>query len=97
MKMIHENLCNLISDLDIICETLSSLRKGAEIGKSPLIVDDYFRFLLASEKIREAIEILGGIGKKTENITSVTKNGIYEEKVVERRAIFSSINSPAPS
>ena len=72
MAMIHEKLCSLVSDLDAICEELRFLIKGVETAASPMSVDDYFKFLLASERIRETIEILEGIVKETENVTPTT-------------------------
>ena len=72
MKTIREELCGIISDLDVICKSLSSIRREVEIAPSPLPVDDHFKFLLACERIRETIEILGGITKETESVTSTT-------------------------
>ena len=71
MKMVHEKLCSIVSELDAICEDLS-LIKEVEFSTSPMSVDDYFKFLLASERIRETIEILEGIVKETESVTSTT-------------------------
>ncbi len=72
MKTIHEKLCGIIIGLDVICETLSFLRREVEITSLPLPVDDHFKFLLACERIKETIEILGGIIKETESVTSTT-------------------------
>jgi len=69
--MIHEKLCSIVIDLDAICEDLS-LIKEVEFATSPMSVADYFKFLLASERIRETIEILEGIVKETESVTSTT-------------------------
>jgi len=72
MKTIYENLCSIIMDLEVICETMDSLRKGMEFATPRLPFDDYLRILLASERIKEAIEILGRMIKKTESVTSTT-------------------------
>ena len=72
MKTIHEKLCGIIIDLDVICDTLGCLRREVEIAPSSLPVDDHFKFLLACERIKETIEILGGIKKETESVTSTT-------------------------
>jgi len=72
MAIIHEKLCSLVNDLDAISEELRPLIKEVEMARSPMSVDDYFKFLLASERIREAIEILERIVKETESVTSTT-------------------------
>jgi hypothetical protein len=72
MKTIQEKLCSIVTDLDVICETLSSLIKEVGIAASPSMVDHYFKFLLAFERIKETIKILEGIIKETENVTSTT-------------------------
>jgi hypothetical protein len=72
MKTDHEKLCRLIKDLDLICVALDSLRKGTETPTPRLSVDVYYKFLLASERIRETINILGGIIKETEGVISTT-------------------------
>ncbi len=72
MKTIHEDLCNAINDLEGICGTLDSLRKGMEVTWLPVHVDDYYKILLAFKGIREVIEILGEMIKKTESVRSTT-------------------------
>ena len=76
MKPIHEKLCCIISDLNLFCETLRSLTKETGFATMPLPVDDYFRLLLASGKIQEAIGILEGMMRETQSVTSGTENGI---------------------
>ncbi len=61
MKTSQENLCRIINDLYGICKNVNSLRKEMEIDREQMRVDDYFTFLLASERIRETIEILGRV------------------------------------
>ena len=75
MNTIYENLCSTIMDLEVICETLDSLRKGMDFA-TPRLPSDYLRILLASERIKEAIEILGRMIKKKESVTSTTQDGI---------------------
>jgi len=64
MKTIHEDLLKVIIDLEVICETLDSLRKGMEFATPRLPFDDYLIILLAAERIKETIEILGRMRKK---------------------------------
>ncbi len=71
MKPIYEKLCRIIIDLDIISEMLDFLSKELEIAE-PLPLDDYLEILLASERIREAIEFLGRILKETESVNATT-------------------------
>ncbi len=66
MNTSQENLCRIINDLNDICKKLNFLREGIEIDRERMRVDDYFKFLLASKRIRETIEILGRLIKKTE-------------------------------
>lgn len=70
--MIHGKLCSIVSELDAICGELRSLIKEVEFATSPTSVNDYFKSLLASERIRETIDILEGIVKETESVTSTT-------------------------
>ena len=70
MKAIHADLCRLSNALEAICGTLDSLRKGMETTTPRLPVDDYYKFLLASERIRETIAILRKIIEKIESIIS---------------------------
>ena len=72
MKTIHENLCSIIRDLEVICENLDSLRKGMEFAMPRLPFDNYLIILLSSERIKEAMEILGRMIKKTGSVTSTT-------------------------
>ncbi|MDH4267827.1 MAG: hypothetical protein OEW45_19540 [Deltaproteobacteria bacterium] len=72
MKAIHADLCRLINALEAICGTLDSLRKGMETTTPRLPVDDYYKFLLATERIRETIAILRKIIEKTESVISTT-------------------------
>ena len=72
MKTFYENLCSIIIDLEVICETLDSLRKRMEVTMPRVGVDDYYKILLAFKGIREIIEILGGMIKKTESVRSTT-------------------------
>jgi hypothetical protein len=72
MKTDHEKLCRVIKDLDLICADLDSLRKGSETTTPRLPVDEYYKFLLASQRIRETISILGGMIKETEGVISPT-------------------------
>ncbi len=66
MNTSQENLCRIINDLYDICKELNSLRKGMEVDKEQMRVEDYFKFLLASRRIREKIEIVGRLIKKSE-------------------------------
>jgi len=72
MKTILADLCWIINDLELICRTLDSLRKRMETTLPRLPVDDYYKFLLASERIRETIAILRKIITKTESVISTT-------------------------
>jgi hypothetical protein len=72
MKTIHADLCRIINDLELICRTLDSLRKRMETTLPRLPVDDYYKFLLVSERIRETIAILRKIIEKTESVISPT-------------------------
>ncbi len=65
MNTSQENLCRIINDLNDICKNLNSLRKGMEIDRQRMRVDDYFEFFLASKKVRETIEILERVIKGT--------------------------------
>jgi hypothetical protein len=58
--------------LNVLSETMSSLIKEVEFAPPSLSVDEYFKFLLASQKIGETIEILEGIIKETQSVTSIT-------------------------
>jgi len=72
MKTILADLCLVIKDLELICRTLDSLRKGMEVTIPRVRVDDYYKILLASERIRETIAILGKLIEKTGSVTSTT-------------------------
>ncbi len=72
MKTIYENLCSIIMDLEVIRENLDSLRKGMEFATPRVPFDNCLITLLASERIKEAIEILERIIKKTKSVTSTT-------------------------
>ncbi len=72
MKAIHDTLCSVNSDLEANFRILNWLRKGIEMATPPLRADDYSKFLLASDRIRETIQILRGIIKTTESVTSTT-------------------------
>lgn len=80
MKMIHEDLCRVITDLEVICGTLDSLRKRIEVTMLPVRLDHYYKILLAFKGAREIIEILGGMIEKTESVRSTTQNDIPEPK-----------------
>ena len=70
--MVHEKICSIVGNLDAIGGELSSLIKEMEMAALQISVEDYFKFLLASERIRETIEILERIPKETESVTSTT-------------------------
>ena len=70
--MVHEKISSIVSHLDAIGEELFSLIKEMEMATLPISVDDYFKFLLASERIRETIEILERIARETESVTAPT-------------------------
>jgi len=70
--MVHEKLCSIVGDLNANWEELKSLTREIEMATLPMPVDDYFKFLLASERIKETIELLEGIAKETESVTSTT-------------------------
>jgi len=70
--MVHGKIPSIVTHLDAIGEELCSLIKEMEMAMLPVSVEDYFKFLLASERIREAIEILERIPKETESVTSTT-------------------------
>jgi len=72
MKTIYENLCSIIMDLEVIRENLESLGKGMEFATPRLPFDNCLIIFLASQRIREAIEILERMVKKTESVTSTT-------------------------
>jgi hypothetical protein len=72
MKTIYENLCSIIMDLEVIRENLDSLRKGVEFAAPRLPFDNCLIILLASQRVKEAIEILERMIKKTESVTSTT-------------------------
>jgi len=72
MKTIYEKLCMVISNLDVNCETLNALRKGMQTAMPRVPVDNYYKILLAFERVREAIEILRGMIKETKNATPTT-------------------------
>ncbi len=70
--MVHEKISNIVSQLDASGEELCSLIKEMEVAGLTISVDDYFKFLLASERIREAIEIFERVVKETESVTPAT-------------------------
>ena len=70
--MVHKKISSIVSHLDASGEELCSLIKEMETAASTISVDDYFKFLLASERIREAIEIFERVVKETESVTSTT-------------------------
>ena len=72
MKTIHEDLSKVINHLEVICERMNSLRIEMEIARPRVRVDDYFKCILASARIREAIEILGNMINETESVSSTT-------------------------
>ncbi len=72
MKTIHKDLCRVINDLDAICTTLDSHIRSMEIAGWRVPVDDYYRVLLASGKIRETIEILGRVMERSEIVPPPT-------------------------
>jgi hypothetical protein len=72
MKTIYENLCSIIMDLEVIRENLGSLGKGMEFATLRLPFDNCLIILLASKRIKEAIETLGRIAKKTKSVTTTT-------------------------
>ncbi len=67
IKRIYESLRTIISNLDVIGQTLNSLRKGIETTRPALAVSDYYKLLLASERIKDTIEILGGMLRGQKN------------------------------
>ena len=72
MKTIYQELSNIIMDLEVIRENLGSLRKEMEFALPRLPFENYLIILLASERIKEAIETLDRIAKKTGSVTSST-------------------------
>ncbi len=72
MKTIYENLCSIIMDLEVIRENLDSLRKGVEFATPRLPFDNCLIILLASQRVKEAIEILERMIKRAESVTSTT-------------------------
>jgi hypothetical protein len=72
MKTVHEELCRVISELEVICGTLDSLGKGRESTSPRIGVDAYYKLLFAFKGIRETIEILGELIKEPESVHSTT-------------------------
>lgn len=72
MKTTYENLCSIIMDLEVICENLDSLGKKMEFATPRMPFDNCLMIFLSSQRIREAIEILERVIKKTKNVTSTT-------------------------
>ena len=70
MKSIQENLCGAISNLNVIYKTLNSIRNEMEITTPRLPVEEYFKFLLASERIREGIEIFEEMIEKQKSVAA---------------------------
>jgi hypothetical protein len=68
MKTIHEDLVWVITDLEVICETLDSLRKRMEVAALPVHVDHYYKVLVTLKATREIIEILGRMVERTESV-----------------------------
>jgi len=80
MKTSLADLCLVINDLELIYRTLDSFRKGMETTIPRLPVADYFKFLLASERIRETIAILEKMIEKTRSGTSTTYKCIQQKE-----------------
>jgi 16S rRNA G527 N7-methylase RsmG len=72
MKTINENLCSIISGLDIVCRALDTLKKNMEIATPLVVVDDYFRILFAFQQIKGVIEVLKGVVKEAKSSPSTT-------------------------
>jgi hypothetical protein len=72
VKTIQETLFGVISDLDVISETLRTLGKNMEASIPQVAVDEYYRILLAAERLRESIEFLREIAGKTKSVTPIT-------------------------
>lgn len=72
MKTIYENLASVIMDLEVIHDNLDSLRKGMEFATPRFSFDSCLIILLASQRVKEAIEILERMMKGTESVTSIT-------------------------
>ncbi len=43
MKTIHEELCGVITDLEVVCGTLDTLRRRIEVNPLRVHVDDYYK------------------------------------------------------
>ncbi len=72
MKTIYQDLSSIIMDLEAIRENLESLRRGMELALPRSPFENCLIILLASQRIREAIEILGRMKKETGSVTSTT-------------------------
>jgi hypothetical protein len=72
VKTIHEILFRTIKDLDVISENLKTLGKNMEASIPQFAVEEYYRILLAAERLRESIEFLREIAAKTNSVISMT-------------------------
>jgi len=72
MKTIREALLGIIADLDVIFETLKSLGKDMEATIPQVVVDEYYKILLATERLRESIRFLKEIAGETKNVSPIT-------------------------
>lgn len=64
--MIHGRLCNIIIDMDAIFENLKTLGKDMEATIPRVPVDEYYKAILAAERLRESIEFLREITGRQE-------------------------------
>ena len=76
MKTIQETLFRVIKDLDVISDTLKTLGMNMEASIPRVAADEYYKMLLAGERLRETILFLREISGKTKSVTSITWNGI---------------------
>ncbi len=71
MRTIYDDLSSIIMDL-VVSENLDSLRRGLEFSPARLPFDNCLIIFMASERIKEAIETLEKITKRTKGVTLMT-------------------------
>ncbi len=72
MKTVCESLQCIIRDLDDVCNALESLRIRMEFGTPRVVVDEYYKILIAFDQTKKAIEALRSVAGEAKFVNPAT-------------------------
>ena len=72
MKTVYESLQCIIRDLDDVCNALESLRIRMEFATPRVIVDEYYKILIAFDQTKKAIETLRSVAGEAKFVNPAT-------------------------